>query len=40
MPQVLKRVRAMREDKATRIARTAPKEIKATVRRELQEKNS
>lgn len=35
MPQIIKRVKAMREDKATRIARTAPKEIRATVRREL-----
>ncbi|MEO8021058.1 PLxRFG domain-containing protein [Polaromonas sp.] len=35
MPQIIKRVKAMREDKATRIARTAPKEIRASVRREL-----
>ena len=35
MPQVVKRVKAMREDKETRIAKTAPKEIRATVRREL-----
>lgn len=35
MPQVIKRVKAMREDKSTRIAKTAPKEIRATVRREL-----
>lgn len=35
MPQLVKRLRAMNEDKATRIAKTAPKEIRATVRREL-----
>lgn len=35
MPQVIKRVKSMREDKATRIAKTTPKEIRATVRREL-----
>lgn len=35
MPQIIKRVKAMREDKATRIAKTAPKEIRASVRREL-----
>jgi hypothetical protein len=34
--QIAKRVRALREDKATRIQRTAPKEIRATVRRELE----
>lgn len=35
MSQVLKRVRAMREGKEERIAKTAPKEIRAEVRREL-----
>jgi N12 class adenine-specific DNA methylase len=35
MPQIIKRVKAMREDKATRMTKTAPKEIRATVRREL-----
>ena len=35
MPQIIKRLKAMREDKETRIARTAPKEIRASVRREL-----
>ncbi|MES2415078.1 MAG: PLxRFG domain-containing protein [Pseudomonadota bacterium] len=39
MPQILKRVKAMREDKATRIAKTAPREIRATVRRELADSN-
>jgi hypothetical protein len=33
--QIAKRVQALREDKATRIERTAPKEIRSTVRREL-----
>ncbi|WP_428419416.1 PLxRFG domain-containing protein [Methylibium sp.] len=33
--QVMKRVRSMREDKATRIAKTAPKEIRAAVRADL-----
>ncbi|MCY1175008.1 hypothetical protein D9M73_152280 [compost metagenome] len=37
MPQIIKRVKAMREDKATRIAKTAPKEIRASVRKELAE---
>lgn len=37
MPQILRRVKAMREDKATRIAKTAPKEIRASVRKELAE---
>ena len=36
MPQVLQRVRAMREDKTTRLAKTAPAEIRAQVRRELE----
>jgi hypothetical protein len=36
MAQLLKRLKAMREDKITRIERTAPKEIKATVRREIE----
>lgn len=35
MPQIIKRLRAMNEDKATRIAKTAPKEIRQTVKREL-----
>lgn len=35
--QVMKRVRSMREDKATRIAKTAPKEIRASVRADLVE---
>ena len=35
--QLLKRLKAMREDKVTRIERTAPKEIRATVHRELSE---
>lgn len=35
MPQVRKRVIAMRQSKARRIAKTAPKEIRAEVRREL-----
>jgi len=35
MSQLLKRVKAMREDKVTRIERTAPKEVRAEVRREL-----
>ncbi len=35
MPQIIKRVKAMREDKATRIAKTAPSEIRASVRKEL-----
>lgn len=35
--QVMKRVRSMREDKATRIAKTAPKEIRASVRADLAE---
>jgi hypothetical protein len=34
--QIATRVKALREDKATRIQRTAPKEIRATVRRELE----
>ena len=34
--QVRKRLAAMREDKATRLAKTAPKEIRAAVRRELE----
>jgi len=34
--QIAKRVRAMNEDKATRIAKTAPVEIRAAVRRELE----
>ena len=33
--QLLKRLKAMREDKIARIEHTAPKEIKATVRREI-----
>ena len=33
--QLLKRIKAMREDKAARMEKTAPNEIKATVRREL-----
>ena len=37
MPQIVKRVRALNEDKATRIAKTAPTEIRASVRRELAE---
>jgi N12 class adenine-specific DNA methylase len=37
MPQIIRRVKAMREDKATRIAKTAPKEIRASVRKELAE---
>ena len=35
--QLLKRLKAMREDKMTRIEHTAPKEIRATVHRELAE---
>lgn len=35
MAQIVKRVRAMRMPKAERIAKTAPKEIRAAVRREL-----
>lgn len=35
MGQVLKRVRAMRQSKEARIAATAPREIRASVRREL-----
>jgi N12 class adenine-specific DNA methylase len=35
MPQIIKRVRAMRMGKEERIAKTAPKEIRATVQREL-----
>lgn len=35
MPQVLKRVRAMRQSKAERIAKTAPREMRAQVRAEL-----
>ena len=35
MAQILKRVRAMRMTKAERIAKTAPREIRASVRREL-----
>lgn len=35
MPQIIKRVRAMMESKQERIAKTSPKEIRATVRREL-----
>lgn len=35
MGQVLKRVRAMRQSKEDRIAATAPREIRQTVRREL-----
>ena len=34
--QIAKQVRAMNEDKATRIAKTAPVEIRAAVRRELE----
>ena len=34
--QIIKRLRAMRQGKAERIAKTAPKEIRATVRRELE----
>ena len=34
-PQIIKRVKAMREDKVTRMAKTAPKEIRAAVRKEL-----
>lgn len=37
LPQIAKRVRALSEDKATRIAKTAPAEIRASVRRELAE---
>lgn len=37
LPQIVKRVRALNEDKATRIAKTAPTEIRASVRRELAE---
>jgi hypothetical protein len=37
MQQVLQRVRAMREDKTTRLAKTAPAEIRAQVRRELEQ---
>ena len=36
-PQLAKRLRAMNQDKATRIEKTAPREIRATVRRELTE---
>jgi hypothetical protein len=35
MAQILKRVQAMRMGKEERIAKTAPAEIRATVRREL-----
>ena len=35
--QLLKRIKAMREDKLTRIEKTAPKEIRGTVRREISE---
>lgn len=35
MPQIIKRVRAMRMSKADRIAATAPKEIRANVKKEL-----
>ena len=35
MPQIIKRVRAMRMSKEDRILKTAPKEIRAEVRREL-----
>lgn len=37
MPQLFRRVRALKEDKATRIARTAPKEIRQDVRRALEQ---
>jgi hypothetical protein len=37
MPAVIKRVKAMREDKATRLEKTAPKSMRAEVRRELQD---
>ena len=37
MPQVLKRVRAMRQSKAERLEKTAPKEIRAQVKAELAE---
>jgi hypothetical protein len=36
MPQIIRRVRAMREDKATRLAKTAPAELRQQVRRELE----
>jgi len=36
-PQIVKRIRSMREDAATRLARTAPAEIRANVRRALAE---
>jgi hypothetical protein len=36
MASVIQRVKAMREDKATRIEKTAPKSMRAEVRRELQ----
>ena len=35
--QLLKRIKAMREDKLTRIEKTAPKEIRGAVRREISE---
>jgi hypothetical protein len=35
MPQIIKRVRAMRMSKADRMAATAPKEIRAGVKKEL-----
>ncbi len=35
--QLLKRIKAMREDKVTRIEKTAPKEIRGAVRREISE---
>lgn len=35
MPSVLARVRAMREDKATRLANAAPKAVRAEVRRQM-----
>jgi N12 class adenine-specific DNA methylase/tRNA1(Val) A37 N6-methylase TrmN6 len=38
MPQIIKRVRKMRETKAERLAATAPKEMRAAVRRELETK--
>jgi hypothetical protein len=34
VPAVLRRVKAMREDKATRMERTAPKGMRADVRRQ------
>lgn len=37
MPQILKRVKAMSMEKTERLAKTAPKEIRAAIRRKLQE---